>query len=415
MIFLEKLSLATVVLFILGAYSLIMVPGIGPLTLVLFFILVGILGWLELRGSITFHKTIMLGIVLAYIVVSMLTTAIAGRQAGTFFVHDNVLQLEVSLEYLKEGKNPYTYDYIGTRMEGLHTIQTVHGDEFVNPALYHNLKLPFHMAFSLPFSYMEGFDQRYVYGVVFIILLGVLLCWPKKYEHKALLVTLFTLNPLFLQFFVTGRDDVFVLTWVLLSVFLLSKKKYHLSAIVLGLALASKHSAVILLPFYVAHIYYLSPSTSSVKEKSIAVIKKTYPAVITACILFIPFIAWDPPSFWQDNVQYPLGMVETGYPINGYGLQSALVEVGYIASPEAYFSNLPLLLIIAFPLLWFLITQQKKRNTTATLLIAYGVFMLVFWMLSRFFHDNHVGYVAQILLVGVMLAQKNQRVSSEPV
>ncbi len=409
---LGKLSLSTVLLFVLGAYSLIIVPGTGPSVLVLFFILVGILGWLDIRGSSTFHKSIMLVIALLFVVATLLSITISSRFSGEMYVHDNVLQIEAALDYLKQGQNPYVENYVGTIMDNMDTIRTVNGYEMENPALYHNLKLPFHMLFSLPFSYSDGFDQRYVYALTFVIVLGVLISWPKKYEHKALLATLVTFNPLFLQFFITGRDDVFVLAWLLLSLFLLDKKKYIPSAIVLGFALASKHSAVIILPFYVAYLYFLVDNTHSIWEKCLEVFKKIYPAIITALVLFVPFIVWNAPAFWQDSVQYPLGMLETGYPINGYNIQSVLVELGYISSPVEYFSNLPLLVILALPLLWFLIRQQKKNNSVSTLILAYGVFLLVFWLLSRFFHDNHIGYVAQILLVGVFLSKSTSSLSS---
>ena len=94
------------------------------------------------------------------------------RQATNPWQHiiDGGLQTEEAIKYLLQGKNPYTEDYIGTPLVNwFHPIEGVEE----NPALYHNVYLPFSFLFSVPFylvvkNVTGWYDQRLVYLLLFI-------------------------------------------------------------------------------------------------------------------------------------------------------------------------------------------------------------------------------------------------------
>lgn len=411
---LEKISLTTVVLFLLGNWLLLKVIPSQPVFIGIFFLLVIAFAYIDARFSERrVLRVTMLGVVLLYILITTFASVIVGRSTGVYMVHDNALQIEASLKYLDEKKNPYVESYHNTIMGEWDHIYTVHGERLDNPALDHNLKLPFHIFFAWPFyKLVPEFDQRMVYFIVFLLGAVALYLIPRKTEAKMLLLTLFSLNPLFIEYFATGRDDVFVLTWLLWTFVLLQKKKYYLSALALGLALASKHSAWVVTPFY-AWFLFLSFTQLQTSKRVIRIAKICFLAGGVFVLSILPFLIWNTPAFIEDIWLFPTGGLATSYPINGYSLASIMVSLGFLESPFVSFATWIPLLIIGVPIALWVFLQIKKNPTVANLVLGYALFMLVFWFCARFFHDNHIGFVSQLLLVGYFFAQEEVPKSEE--
>jgi len=55
--------------------------------------------------------------------------------------------------------------------------------------------------------------------------------------------------------------------------------------------------------------------------------------------------------------------------------------------------------IICVPLLIFLIKYFKKHKDVRTLILLYGIFLFIFWYLSRYFNNSHLGYLSLIFIV----------------
>lgn len=110
--------------------------------------------------------------------------------------------------------------------------------------------------------YLLGFGNFLVTLLNFKLLVGLfylLATWIiKKLSKDFLSVILFALNPLIaIETLISGHNDIVLIFFALLSIFLVQKKKLFLSAISLVISIFIKYSTVFLVPifFYSAMIY----------------------------------------------------------------------------------------------------------------------------------------------------------------
>lgn len=407
---LRFISLSSILLFIFGIVDLVLTAGTQVIAFTYFLIGISVLFALDIYGVrysfVRKYKKYLYFVLIGWVSIWGIVHSISvSRQGGA--VHDNVLQMTAAIEFIMHGKNPYTENYINTEMIKLAVVPSVTGQPFINTALYHCIKLPFHLLFSLIFYlFIKPFDVRFVYLLLYLVGMVVVYGLPRKQESKILLTVLYTLNPLVYYFTAAGRDDVFVLTWLVIVLLLLKYKNYIGSAIFMGIALASKQSSWLFLPFYLIYLYYINPAYAA-KIK----VRRAFNAAIislTIMMLFLmPFIISDFKSFWEDIYLFPTGGISTSYPINGYGFSSYALINDWIGDMHDYFPSWIFQLVFCVPLFIFLYKQIKTRPSIGVLCLAYGLFVFVFWFFSRFFNDNYIGYITQILLLGYFMENEN--------
>ena len=308
-------------------------------------------------------------------------------------VHDNPIQIEEAIKHLLAGKNPYAQDFHDTPLEDWYKD---------NPAIYHVVTLPFYSLFSLLFFFpckavFGYFDQRMVHGVVFFACLGLLWKMVKPVREKIIYLSFFAFNPLFIHFFIEGRNDIFVFTWVFLSLYLLSKKKVLASSLFLGLAFSSKQPSWLILPFYFFYIFWQEKKSLSLLKKARLTFKKTWAFFAAIAFFFLPFLAWDAKSFIEDIYFYPGGGLTTSFPISGEGFSRFLLLLGI--NPKAYFPFWGFQLIFGLPILFYLLKSLYKNRKISFLILSYALFIFVFWLFSRFFMDNYIGYLSMLFLL----------------
>ncbi|MFH1535266.1 MAG: hypothetical protein ABIF80_04770 [Patescibacteria group bacterium] len=364
-------------------------------------------------------QAVLLILLMAVLIVMPVVSHMYNRAEGNprAFVHDGIVQTEEAIKFLLAGKNFYTEDYTNTPVaewsEGKIT-EALSGETIVNPAIYHNIYLPFYVLVSAPFygaseMLFDWYDQRII---LLLALAGVIFLFFKKegIEEKTLFaIVLFVFNPLFIRFFIEGRNDIFTIFLIALTVYFLSKKKLFLSSIPLALACVSKHTAWLLFPFYWWFIYFqVSGQSKTMKQRVGATLKKVYPIIIIGIIFIVPFLVWDFSAFWEDIFLYPSGKLETSYPISGYGfsLLMLMAKAG-VETIHDYFPFWILQLIVSIPLLFFLYRYQKRNNTVSTMLVNYGIYLFVFWLFSRFFNDNYITYIVSILIIAYFYSENN--------
>ena len=339
--------------------------------------------------------------------------------------HDGIVQTEEAIKFLLVGKNFYTEDYTNTPVaewsEGKIS-ELMSGEIFVNPAIYHNIYLPFYILASAPFYWVsttifDWYDQRIV---LLLALAGVIFLLFKKggmSEKTFFVAVLFVLNPLFLRFFIEGRNDIFTLFLIILTVYLLSKQKLLLSSIPFALACVSKHTAWLLIPFYWWFVYFQASDQSKKLTDNIkTTLKKIYPIFIIGAVFIVPFLIWDFGAFWEDIFLYPSGKLSTSYPITGYGFSQLMLmaKVG-VESIHDYYPFWILQSIVSAPLLFFLYRYQKRNRTVSAMLYSYGVFIFAFWLFSRFFNDNYVTYIVCILIIAYFYSENDSNLPIENI
>jgi hypothetical protein len=374
--------------------------------LLIIYFLVSIEGTFFNKNKIKIDKIkiiIFIAICLITVVKTFYSAVNMRHQLGNNYpVHDNVLQLEEVVKYLKQGKNPYSENYLGTAQEAWY-------ESGSNPALWHVVTLPFYLIASLLSSYplefiFDYFDQRMLHGLALLLVVFLINKIIKPLDKKIIYLTLFIFNPFFIHFFIEGRNDIFVFSLIFLSLYLLFKNKIKLSSFVLALAICTKQSSWLILPFYFFYIY-LKQNQKSILAKVVQVIKKTWPFFISVLVLFVPFLLWDSKSFIEDIYLFPSGGMATSYPIFGLGFSKLLLAKGIIADKYDYFPFAILQLVIGLPIMFYLLRKQWKYNRISFLIFSYAIFLFVFWIFSRFLADNYVGYIIMLIMMGMMFGE----------
>lgn len=315
------------------------------------------------------------------------------------YAHDGLIQTEEAIKLLLVEKNPYTEDYIDTPMAKWQGYSVVFGEDVPAP-LFHNVYLPFPLLFSIPFylvskDLLGWYDQRFVYLLLFIGLLILLPRLTREWTKKLGLLLALGLNLYFTIFFANGHNDVFVLFWLVLTIFLLQRRQVVLSSVTLALACTSKQSALLLLPFY--FLYLMKGSYR--RESATSILKETYPFFIISSLIIIPFLVWDPVSFVDDTISYLAGGSEVSFPIYGHNLGTLLVATGLVESKQAYFPFWMLQALFGLPTLLWLLKEQGKENNIRRVCFNYAIISFAFGFLSRYLLDSHLGFIVALFTI----------------
>lgn len=344
-------------------------------------------------------KLSLLILTLCITLVGSVVTAMFDRAktAPSYNVHDIILQQESAMRYLIVGKNPYKETYFGTQVESFHYAEL--GKDAVNPALYHFVMPPWYLLFPFVFYYpsvhfIGFFDGRMALLFTMGMLLFFLWYWFKDKAIARIAIVLSALSPAVVDYFVEGRSDVFALAWLMGALLFLSKKQYVVSAIFLALSLLSKQTTWFIMPFYILYLW-----KQTVKNRSVFW-TAAFVCAVVGIIFIAPFLMWDKAAFIDSVVLYLTGNAATSYPVSGYGLSMVLYDAGVIKDIHAFYPFIYWQIVIALPLLIALLRWLWKTPSESKLMMSYAIFLCVYWYLSRYFNNSHLGYLSMLFVLG---------------
>jgi hypothetical protein len=355
------------------------------------------------RLLFTIRLSIVLFVVLAAALFPTALNIELRRQEGpATHVTDGLIQTEVAIQFLMNGKNPYTENYFGTPLEDWH------GEEIswtpTDSTLYHNAYLPFLFIVSIPFYLLSNavlgwYDQRFLYILMYV---GTLLLLPRLVERqrdKLCLLAVVGLNFLFTYFLADGRNDIVILFGLVVVTALIAAGHITASALVLGLTLMIKQTAWFVIPFYFLYLIPREFTFDSIRSA----LFKTWPLFAVILIILVPFLMWDASSFFDDTVGYLLGTSLDSYPIRGWGFSTLLRAVGVIPTAYSAFPFGILELVFGIPTLILLLVRQRHTNTLQQVWLGFAVLSFVIEYFSRFFHDNYFVIAIQSLMIASFL------------
>jgi len=407
----KNLKLDSILLFIL-IIPFIMTYGIGPgetpfwlfglIFLAILLYAIFDLGWFHKKEKVYIRfKTFLLWFTIFATIGAAFFSAIVVRHqiSPIYNVHDIILQQESALRFMLHGKNPYTATYVHTPMKDWH-----YSDTEENPALYHFVMQPFYLLFAVPFYLVMGhtigyFDARVPLFILFFSLLILAQKLIKDSDKSRLFVVLLAYNPAMLGYTLEGRADMFMFTFLFAGFYLLYKKRIAFAGIPIAFAFATKQSIWPLFPLYIAYVYFKT-------KKSNQTIKLLLPFFVTFFIVVLPFYFWNPKGFIDSTIFYLSGNVAHSYPIAGYGLGAMLHQSGFIKDVHTYYPFWIWQAIVSVPILIWLILWMKKENSIQRLILAYGIFLFIFWYLSRYFNNSHLGYLSMIFLTAYFFPEE---------
>lgn len=346
-------------------------------------------------------KQVVLWLLIIGVIGSAFYSAIIVRHQTSpiYNIHDIVLQQESAIRFLLDAKNPYSTSYFGTPLE-----QWNYSDKEVNPALYHFVMEPFYILFALPFYFISNlffgfFDGRIPLLFLFLSLLVLASTIVKDREKRLLFLILLSFNPAMLGYTLEGRSDIFMFAFLFAGFYLLEKNRLILAGIPIGLAFAVKQSAWPILPFYIAYLFF--------KRRNVPETAKNLSLfLVTLSLVLLPFVLWDYRALLDSTVFYLSGTAQNSYPVSGYGLGKLLNQMGVIKDIHQYFPFHIFQIIIGAPLIFFLIRFLKKNPTVSRLVLIYGIFLFVFWYLSRYFNNSHLGYLSMVFITAYFWPKK---------
>ncbi len=327
-------------------------------------------------------------------------TAIADRAktAPVFGVHDIILQQEAAMRYLIIGKNPYKETYFGTPVESFNYDEP--GNiEAVNPALYHFVMPPWYLLFPFVFYYtaiptLGFFDGRMALLFAMAMLLVLLWYWFRDKGVARIAIVITALSPSVVPYFIEGRSDVFALSWLVGAVIFLGAKRYAWSGVLLAFALLSKQTTWFVVPFFALYLWKQTAKAPGVFWRTMFITGGVVAALVS------PFLLWDAGAFVESVILYLSGSAAQSYPVSGYGLGMVLVESGVISDIHAYYPFILWQLGIALPTFILLSVWLWKKTSPSRLIVSYAVFLTVYWYMSRYFNNSHLGYLSMLFVLG---------------
>ena len=398
----KKISLDSILLFAL-AIPFIMTYRISPNDTPYWLfglIFLGLLSYIildltKLSENVVFKfKQIILWLLIFGVIGSAIFSAIVVRHKThpVYMIHDIIIQQEAAVRFLLHGRNPYATTYFDTPLR-----EWNYSDKDVNPALYHFVMEPFYLLFAIPFYFASNrlfgfFDGRMPLFFLFFAMLFLAGKLIKDKSKKLLFIILLAFNPAMLGYTLEGRSDIFMFSFLFLGFYFLYIKKYFLAGFPIALAFAVKQSAWPLLPFYFAFIYFKNKNLSKT-------LRDLSSFVVTLALIVLPFFLWDPKAFLDSTLFYLSGNTLHGYPISGYGLGMFFVQLGIIKDVNQYYPFQIWQFTLGIPLAIILIKNLKQNLDVSRLILIYGIFLFIFWYLSRYLNNSHLGYLSIVFIV----------------
>jgi hypothetical protein len=244
-------------------------------------------------------------------------------------VQDSVLLTDAAAGRLLQGLDPYGHDYLDNPV-----LRQFWAPELpVNPLLAHYPYPPAPILLAAPF-HAAGLGSAWLW----LPAIALLALAAYAAAGRAGVVGV-ALNPLLLIDYLSLLNDLFFLAAGLGAVALLRRRRGLEAGLLIGLALAFKQTALVLLPgiAFLAWRARMAPPVAA-------------GALLAVAVLVLPFLLWSPAAFVADTAAYFYGSGVDAFPIRGFGLPGLLLAAGVIPSRWAAFPSallqLPVLVVV---------------------------------------------------------------------
>ena len=314
---------------------------------------------------------------------------------GVALIGDGAFQTAIAGNLLLRGIDPYGYDYTRTPLAN-----APWGQPFPNPALHHLVYWPGTVLLPLPFQAaaqaLSGFWDARLFLLGAAVAVFYVVCRLLGGRAGWAAAALIFLLPGHALYAILGDNDMAMLALLLGSLLAARRRAFPLAGVLLGLALATKQTALVATPLAAAWILAQRPDRRNLRWCVVA-------AAGSTAILVLPFVVWNPGAFWADTVRYSLGSGQQSYPIQGIGVGSLLLHLGVIHGPRDAFPFVALQAAVVLPTWvagWRWIRSHGEDAGLLLVWLAAAFFGLLAF--NRFFQPTYLVLSLELALAGLV-------------
>jgi hypothetical protein len=319
-------------------------------------------------------------------------------------IGDGAYQIQVARDILMRGVDPYGFNYVGTGME-----RAPWSQPFANPSLHHLDYWPGTLLVPLPVqaivkALLGWWDERLwllAMAVAIWLILGRLAPGP---VGRMAAVAMFLL-PGHSLLAVLGDNDLTMVVWLLAAALAMARRRWILSGLLLGIAIATKQTAVLAIPVFFAWGLGLRVARRQLLEAIGA-------GLATVMLFLLPFLVWNWRAFIDDTVIFNFGGGSNTYPIQGIGLSALLLQLGVIHGARDAFP----FLLIQLPLVagaWAAGWRWLGRHPfVGDAMLWLGIAFFVFLFTNRFTQPTYLLLAVEVILAGLILRLRRPAASS---
>jgi hypothetical protein len=357
----------------------------------------------RLRNQVRFLLVTL--IVMMLVVMPTLIDIPLRHAAGSAYerVNDSAIQTEEAVKFLLAGKSPYIEDYAHTPMAqwplylGLPPEQNIDLRYYPSMPLMFIMPVPFQLLATSVFGY---FDVRMYQVLVFLFLYFLLYGLSVNWENKLTLAILVPLNPMFVPYFIEGRNDVVPLAALVAMFFFLVRGRITTAAVLLGLAAMLKATTWFAIPFFFLHLWWRNYDWRAIARNAFA------PFAAVCAIIAVPFLVWDVGAFLGDTIWFRSAI----FMIWGHGFSRFVLDFGFLPDRYAPFPFAALQLLFGIVALIILARWQRNAPTLKRLLISTVILGFVYAYFGRSFNNNLIGFYFSLALLALGLDEVHSQV-----
>lgn len=388
----------------------IALPG-GLLTITLagwvaFFTYLGLEAWSSPKRRLAQYMAII--IVFGGTLINLAGQQVAARRGSqtTAYRNDGAAQSVEAAKFLIRGINPYAADFSTTPFaiwpsaNGLAT-RNIAYDHYAYPPLTFLVFVPPVLLHDLT---GWAIDYQLFYFIVWLAMVVIISALATDWttRHRLLILTLG--NPFLWAYAFAGYNDTLFLLGFLAAVLAATRRRWALAGACLGLSLASKQTAWLLLPPVAVWLWanYRRGRISFDAAKGFAAA-----TLVTTALVVLPFLAWNPAALYDDTVRYVAGVIPDSFPISGTTVIQYLRVWGFVPSPWSPVAVWPIQLAVLLPTFWMVARWIRSSPTISRLLAAGSIILLVAVLFNRVGAEN---YFVSVLLLAVSSYAANRSI-----
>jgi len=358
---------------------------------------------LEGRRQFAVKLIALVFVIVAFVVLPTMAAIVFRHNTAPYlYIHDGAIQTEEAIKFLLANENPYAESYAATPMAQWRFNESGVGR---NLAIDHLPYLPFTFLSAIPLylvaqATLGWYDQRFVSLILLSLAVLMLLRVGRTPGEKLASITVLSLNPLSIPFFIEGRNDIMVSFWLIGGILLLQRRRVSWAGIFIACAAVSKQTAWFIIPFFVFYALQIERNSNPLKQ----LVKRArvlVPAALVFVGILLPFLIWDAGAFLDDVLSVPFRLPAAGaiYPIRSLGFGGLALGLGWIKQSTDPFPFSWLQMLFGGLGLIFLLYSQWRNNTLTQVLMNYAVLLFICLFFARSFVDNYLGFALTWLVL----------------